>query len=42
MKRVFAYLGALAIVVTAVALLVARTPQSSGAGGDGAGPTPRH
>jgi hypothetical protein len=41
MKRVLAYLGALAIVVAAVSLLVAQTPQSSSAGGDGARPTPR-
>ena len=41
MKRVFAYVGALAIVAIAVALPAAQTPQSNGAGGDGAVPTPR-
>jgi len=41
MKCVLAYVGALAIVAIAVALPAAQMPQSNGAGGDGAVPTPR-
>jgi hypothetical protein len=41
MTRVFAYVGALAIVAIAGALPAAQSPQSNGSSGDGAVPTPR-
>jgi hypothetical protein len=41
MTRVFAYVGALAIVAIAGALPAAQSPQSNGSGGDVAVPTPR-
>jgi hypothetical protein len=41
MTRAFRYVGALAIVAIAGALPAAQTPQSIGANGDGAVPTPR-
>ena len=41
MTRVFAYVGALAIIAIAGALPAAQSPQSNGTGGDGAVSTPR-
>ena len=41
MTRVFAYVGALAIIAIAGALPAAQSTQSNGPGGDGAVPTPR-
>ena len=41
MKRVFAYMGALAIVAIAGALPAAQMPQSNGSNGEAAVPTPR-
>jgi hypothetical protein len=41
MTRVFAYVGALAIIAIAGALPAAQSPQSNGPGGDGSLPTPR-